>query len=227
MSSYPPGVPVKPPFSRRLLYKVLRLFYQAIRPTFVFQGKTCGYFWSDYNLTARSERCVEIPIAREALRAAGPRVLEVGNVLSHYFPVRHDILDKYESGPGVINADIADFHPHHPYDTVLSVSTFEHIGWDEAPRDPERVLQAFDNLQTRVLKPGGKAVLTFPLGHNAFLDGLLAQGRLPFTTVTFMKRLSKFNHWVETGWDGVKDVPYGQPYPLGNALVVGLLDNQR
>jgi hypothetical protein len=41
----------------------------------------------------------------------GRNVLEVGNVLSHYFPVHHDVLDKYEKAKGVINEDVVEFSP--------------------------------------------------------------------------------------------------------------------
>lgn len=68
-------------------------------------------------------------------------MLEVGNVLSHYFPIHHDIVDKYEVCPGVINQDIADFLPQEKYDLILSISTVEHVGWDEQPQEPTKLLQ--------------------------------------------------------------------------------------
>ena len=35
----------------------------------------------------------------------------------------------------VINEDITYFQPNHKYDLIVSISTFEHIGFDEDPRD--------------------------------------------------------------------------------------------
>jgi hypothetical protein len=58
-------------------------------------------------------------------------ILEIGNVLSHYFPVNHDIVDKYEKADGVINQDVVHFYSPKKYDLIVSVSTLEHVGWDE------------------------------------------------------------------------------------------------
>lgn len=222
--SYVPGLPSSTPLPRRLLYAGLRLFYGSLRPSFSFEGKSLPYFWSPYNMTGRGERAVEIPIAMDALRTAGPRVLEVGNVLSHYFPVRHDVIDKYEPGPGVLAADIVDFQPPEPYDFIVSISTLEHVGWDETPRDPERVFRAFDNLRTRCLKPGGKALVTAPLGYNPFFDRSVGEGRFPFSRVFFFRRLSKFNRWAEADFSRVAGARYNTPFPLANALLVGFIE---
>src|SRR5439155_26790749 len=62
------------------------------------------YFYHPYNQTYCNERAVEIPIVWPLVRSVPPeRVLEVGNVLSHYFPTRHAIIDKFEHAPGVQN----------------------------------------------------------------------------------------------------------------------------
>ena len=58
-------------------------------------------------------------------------IFEVGSVLSHYFPINHDVLDKYEKGHGVINQDVVDFKPHNKYDLIVSISTLEHVGFDD------------------------------------------------------------------------------------------------
>ena len=78
--------------------------------TFVFKGYTLNYFHHAYNKTWQNERAVEIPIIWGILTGyQGKRILEVGNVLSHYIPVEHDIVDKYEMAPGVINQDVVDY----------------------------------------------------------------------------------------------------------------------
>ena len=43
-------------------------------------------------------------------------LLEIGNVLSHYFKWDHDVVDKYEKVEGVINEDVVDFRPSKKYD---------------------------------------------------------------------------------------------------------------
>ena len=67
-------------------------------------------------------------IWEEVKKHEAQRILELGNVLSHYYPVHHDIVDKYEKSSGVSNVDIRDFDTSKDYDLVVSISTFEHIG---------------------------------------------------------------------------------------------------
>jgi hypothetical protein len=124
-----------------VLFKPMRVVFAPIiipllrREQFRFRGQTHDCFYARYNMTWAGERMVEIPIGRALLEAQpGGRILEVGNVLPHYFPTRHEIVDKFEHGPGVLNVDILEFAPPHRYDLILSISTFEHIGFeDDAP----------------------------------------------------------------------------------------------
>ena len=117
--------------------------------TFQFDGQEYEYLYHPYNRTWKNERGVEIPIFRELLfKHEGKRVLEVGNVLSHYFPIHHEVVDKYEVAPGVINRDIVEFVPQDKFDLIISISTLEHVGWDEQPQKPIKLLQAIDHLRS-------------------------------------------------------------------------------
>lgn len=159
--------------------------------TFKFQGNTFSYFYHMYNATWRNERAVEVPIVWHIVRGHyGETILEVGNVLSHYFPVDHDILDKYEEAMGVINRDVASFQPGKEYDLIVSISTLEHIGWDEKPRVPKKLLRAIKNLES-LLASHGRIVCTLPLGYNPRLDEMLRQGKIRFTRFYCLKRTSK------------------------------------
>ena len=127
-----------------------------------------------YGLTWITERAVEIPVAQRVLAEfAGKRVLEVGNVMSHYGAVSHEVVDKYERAPGVRNADVLDLEGS--YDLVLSISTLEHVGRDEEPRDPARAVAALEHLRALVA-PGGLLFATVPVGYNPELDRALASG---------------------------------------------------
>lgn len=109
-----------------------------------------------YNASWSNERAIEIPLAQERIRqAAGKRILEIGNVLAYYGQVPHEVVDKYERADGVRNIDVVDFHPAAPYDLIISISTLEHVGWDETPRDPAKLLRAVTHL-TGLLAPGGE-----------------------------------------------------------------------
>ena len=109
--------------------------------TFAVGNRTYQYATDHYNRAWRNERAVELALGRGFLdEHNGQRLLEVGNVLAHYGASGHDVLDKYEDAPNVINDDIVDFSPDPPYDAILSISTLEHVGWDERPREPDKTL---------------------------------------------------------------------------------------
>lgn len=191
---------------------------------FEFQGERYPYFYHRYNITWTNERAVEVPIVwRVVSSSRRKRILEVGNVLQHYFPVAHDIVDKYDPSPGLIRADVVDFRSPEPYDVIVSISTLEHVGWDEQPRDPEKVVAAVDNLVS-LLAPGGKLIATMPLGYNPNLDGLLATDRLKFSRTGFLKRISPDNLWREVPWEEVESARYDQPYTCANVLLVASID---
>ena len=190
--------------------------------TFVFDGRSYPYLYHFCNKTWKNERGVEIPIFREILlRHQAMRILELGNVLAHYVPIHHDVVDKYEVAPGVINQDIVEFAPTQRYDLILSISTLEHVGWDEEPREPAKLLQAIEHLRDRCLAPGGQIVVSLPVGYNKFFDGLLRDGKSPFTQQHFLKRISKRNYWVESDWNGCKDATYGRF--VAHAICIGII----
>jgi len=199
--------------------------------TFVFQQNKYRYFYHKYNTTWRNERTVEIPIVHRMLQETTGEVLEVGNVLSHYFGIKHNVVDKYERAEGVITHDVTEIQTSKRYDLIISISTLEHVGWDENPdnrelvNDPEKILLALGKLR-ELLKPKGKIVVTVPLGYNPHLDRLLRSGKLRFDKQYFMKRASKGDSWFETDWEKVKNAKFNRRVPTGNAIVIGFIENQ-
>lgn len=190
------------------------------RRTFLFQGKRYRYLYRRYSSAWRSERVVEVPIIRDVLaQYAGRNVLEVGNVLSHYFPVTHDRLDKYERAAGVVNEDIVDFRPAKRYDLIVSISTLEHVGWDEDPRDPDKVLGALDALR-RLASPGGRILVTLPMAYNPELDARLRDGRIAFARRGCLQRVSRDNRWAEVEWAEIEHARFDTPFRRINGLVV-------
>lgn len=200
---------------------------RALGPrTFSFDGASYPYFYHRYNTTWRNERVVEVPIAQRAVAdAVGRKILEVGNVLAHYGEVRHVVVDKYERAPGVINADAIDHRTDDRYDLIVSVSTIEHVGFDEEPRDATKTLRVVEHLRT-LLAPGGRMLVTVPLGYNPDLDAMLREGKFPFTRIRTLKRISADNRWQEVPWEDVKHARYGAPFPAANAVLVGTIDNK-
>jgi hypothetical protein len=190
------------------------------RRTFVFEGEKFPYFIHAYNTTWRNERAVEVAVARRFLELGRGPILEVGNVLSHYFPVDHDVVDKYEAAPRVSNVDVLEFEPDVRYGVIIAISTLEHVGFDEADTDPGKPRRALEHL-TKLLAPEGSLFVTVPLGYNTSLDRDLFEGRLSFDKLRFMKRVSKDNRWRQVTVDEVREARYDAPYEKGNALAIG------
>ncbi len=195
-----------------------------IRPNtyFEFSGAKYRYLYSKRNFTWESERQVEVPvILAEVRKSRSKRILEVGNVLSNYADVHHDVLDKYEVADGVINEDVVNFKTKRPYDLIVSISTLEHVGWDETPRERMKFVKAIDNLRKNLSKKG-KIVFTVPIGYNKDIDWLLFHKKIDFAEVHYLKRISK-EMWIETTWENVKRSKCGYPYSNSNAIVVGTI----
>ena len=208
--------------NKLIAYRCIRLVKSP--PPYTFQGKTYTQFWHRYNSTWRNERAVEIPIIRGVVReSSGARILEVGNVLSHYGPVSHDVVDKYEKAEGVINEDICNYPPFKKYDLILSISTLEHVGWDEEPRRPEKILGAFENLKC-LLARGGRIVVTLPLGYNGPMDQWVREGKIALARQFYLKRISSANVWREVDWNDVQNARFDDSVPTARELLVGIIE---
>lgn len=183
------------------LFKILDFFIYIYLITFkkkfffTFNNKKYLYFYHLYNHTFRNERIVEIPIIYEEIRGKNfPDFLEVGNVLNHYFRLGHDVVDKYEKGKNVKNIDIINYKTTKKYDMIISISTIEHIGFDESEKDRIKVIETI-NLLKNLLIEGGKLIITVPLGYNDFLDKLIINNFFKFNNIFYFKREEKRNIW--------------------------------
>jgi hypothetical protein len=189
--------------------------------TFEFKGRTLRCFYHRYNMTWAGERAVEIPIARSYLEARpGAKVLEVGNVLPHYYPAEYDVVDKFEHGPRIINEDIVEYAPTARYELILSISTFEHIGFDDesSGSSGEKILAALANCR-RLLSERGLLVITVPTGYNPDLDGLIGREGLGSSAQYFLRRAGR-RQWQPCGKDEALACRYRDPYPYANGLLV-------
>lgn len=204
---------------RRALLSACYRRFKAGRP-FTAGGVDYRYFYHAYNQTYSNERAVEIPLVWAIVQPLPPEgVLEVGNVLSHYFATRHAVIDKYERAPGVQNVDVVDFRPARAYDLIVSISTLEHVGFNETPLEPEKPLRAIRHLR-RCLSPQGRLVITVPVGFNPHLDRMLQDGTIPLDDALYLKRVSWDNRWRQVPWEEIRAARYGHPYRNANGLVM-------
>ena len=190
--------------------------------SFWADGKQYRYLVHPYNHTWKNERAVELPMLVSLLKTSpSSDILEIGNVLSHYFCTHHDIIDMHEISfrRRIIRKDILAYQPTRKYGLVLSVSTVEHIGWDDGSGRPERVLD-FPSKVRGMLKPAGQAVISIPLGYNPVLDNALRTGELNVSRAVFLLRVSSDNLWEETDVATAFETKYGSPFPCGNAVAI-------
>jgi hypothetical protein len=215
---------------KKAIYAWIYLNYYKIfrsKKTFTFRGKKHHYIYHIYNTTWTNERSIEISLAVDLLKKyEGKKILEIGNVISNYFNMPHDVVDKYEKGPNVINEDVVNFQSNEKYDLIVSISTLEHVGWDETPRDDKKIPKAIGNLKKLLNPDSGLLFVTLPIGYNAVLDKLLKDGTMRFHEQYYLHRISKNNEWVEASWANIQDAKFGKPYPGANGLIVGIIHGQ-
>ena len=203
---------------RKLASPFVRPF---LRPReFEYRGQRLQCVYENYNVTWSNERCVEIPIARWHLTQTDGPVLEVGNVLGHYGPHSHTVIDKYETAPNVINADITKWQTDRRFALIISISTFEHIGFDDdTDGNSGEKIQAAIVACRALLAPDGCLVITVPLGYNPALDELFANDTLAADEAYFLLHHGR-REWREASHAEAPGTKYGHPFPYANGLWV-------
>ena len=187
---------------------------------FAFNGGLLPCHYANYNLTWCNERCVEVALGQWYLDQVEGPVLEIGHVLGHYGRNGHAVVDKFEAGAEVVNADITEWQTEERFALILSISTFEHIGFDDDVEggSAEKILAAIAAARA-LLQPGGRLVLTLPLGYNPELDDLIQTSTLGEDRSTFLLRCGP-REWSEVARHQALGTPFGRPYPYANALMV-------
>jgi hypothetical protein len=201
-------------FEPFLIARRQRLVNQARKEmegkTFTYGNISLPYFYHVYNSTYGSERAIEISIGKHFIETHDD-VLEIGNVLSHYIPVSHPIVDKYERAPGVRNEDVVDIKDRHR--NIISISTLEHVGWDEDGKDHTKFLMALNNLKSLV--DGGTLLFTVPWGYNPSVDEFIK---------SFPGKMTLYyrdgREWKAGNLEDIKDKTVGSKYPNANAVAV-------
>lgn len=209
-----------------ILYRFKYKTYLLSNKTFLFNEKKYSYHFHKYNHTWSNERTIEIPLIKSYLgHYKNARILEVGNVLSYYYKLTHDVVDNYEIAKGVINKDIMQFKPKDMYDVVFSISTIEHIGLDGI-REQKKAVKTIALLR-KYLAPNGMLLFTIPLGYNHNLDESILNGKMNLTQTYFFKKVSSSNKWIQIKKENVSRFHYGFPFRWGNIIVLGIVKNRK
>jgi hypothetical protein len=189
---------------------------------FVLDGESYPYHVALGSRTWDNERAVELPIVWAELQRRGGSdgVLEVGNVLSHYYDTSHPVLDRYEQDPGVTwNEDVVTFEPPFAPELVISISTLEHVGHSEKPPDPTKFRRALD-ASLGWLAPGGRLLFTVPIGYNPSVRDYLDAPDPARTSLRCMRRTTLDNLWEQADYAEVRELRYDRPFRCANAIAI-------
>lgn len=186
---------------------------------FIVSGKKYKYCIKRHN-SVDNERVIEVPYSIAFVlnnKDKSRNLLEVGRVLSNYTNIRHDVVDKYETGHGIINRDIVNYNTKKRYDLIVAISTVEHIGYDEQKKTKDKALKAILNM-IKLLKKDGELLITVPLNYNPEIDDILIHRKIKFSEKHFMKRVSWLNMWEETDQEDAFKYKYNGKYSAANAV---------
>lgn len=210
---------------KAFIFVTFGINYAVFNRYFTVDGRNYRYFFNTYMLSG--ERVIEIPFTKEfLLKVENKDVLEIGDVLPHYFNLSHTVVDKYEKAPGVINTDVLNFVPDRKYDLIISISTIEHIGFDEPIKEFGNAKKALSKI-IGLLSSKGIALITVPVGYNPEIDSILKNNEIAFTKRYFLKRISKLNLWKETTIDDALRYKYGSQYPFANSVAFLVFNNSK
>jgi len=176
------------------------------------------------------ERCVEYPWLMARLQSGPEIVLDAGSALNHTFLLSHPIFEKkklhiltlapeancfWKEGISYLYEDLRNIPIHEAYyDTIVCISTLEHVGCDNTiythdegdhEECPSDFIAAMQEL-SRVLKPGGRLLLTVPYGRyrhfgsfQQFDRKLLSRAIAAFGETSALRE--SFHRYTAQGWD--------------------------
>jgi hypothetical protein len=190
--------------------------------TFKVNNVELSYCHHPYNQSYRNERTIEIPLGAYALNRLKElgETVELGAVMGFYQEIDHIMIDLYEVGHDkILNKNYLDC-----YDlkgkNLLSISTIEHIGWEEHGRTSyigeNMAAEAFD----KAISESPYYFITTPVGAHPKLDKHIAKSN---TFRVIMKRPMDRNIWVQH--HDPNDFMFNYGHHVGSALAICITTN--
>ena len=177
-------------------------------PTFDVDGHTVTHFIHRYNAYCppfrMTERTVELALADIFLRVLGTDdVAEVGAVTPYYWPGRITTVVDPTDAHEMVTAQFGWNEWESGSHSILSMSTFEHIGAGEyglAP-DSAETHAAIDKL----LAIQAPFLVTYPAGYNATLDAYVRSAVSLESSVRVMAwhRGPRGNNWSQVNYSDI------------------------
>lgn len=158
--------------------------------TFTFDDSKYTYETGEYNDARLNERAVEVPIAAK-LATTYDRVLEVGNVLSHYGYEVNTVVDMGDYGKGFDVEDILLFKTGELFDCAICISALVHFPADIFAIE---IVQHIKSL----LKPGSPYLFTIPYGYNASIHSAIDENEFSVDNTYRLDKVDFEKHtWKE------------------------------
>lgn len=183
--------------------------------TFTFDGEKYTYEKGEYNNARLNERAVEVPIAARLLSIKN-KVLEVGNVLSHYGHEAHTVIDMGDYGKGFDVEDILLFQPGELFDCAICISVLVHF---PANIFAVEIVQHIKSL----LKPGSPYLFTIPHGYNEEMDMAITVNSFEVDYIYRMdKKDGELHTWKQEvrRFGEIKDLAYNGKSQWANTLYI-------
>lgn len=184
--------------------------------TFTFNSEKYTYETGEYNNARLNERAIEVPIAAK-LVSNYDKVLEVGNVLSHYISdFMHTVVDMGDYGKQIQSTDILLFEPGELFDCAISISTLEHM------ESVDHAIKAVEYIKS-LLKSGSPYLFTIPHGYNAEIDMAITLNSFEVDYIMRMdKRDGKLHTWKQEvrRFGEIKDLAYNGKSQWANTVYI-------
>ena len=202
--------PVLAPFGCRVVPSWARVVPESMleanpligsSPRFEFGGQSFPYFVHHHNCgwppPVATERTVELAIADYWLNQVPlNEIIEVGAVTPYYWPGRVSrVVDPADPSPFVTERRLVS-EVDLTGASVLSISTYEHIGQEEygMPAKPLLLEAAINQLLTQAKR----FLVTVPIGYNAHMDKIVFSSRmLDDVSMSFVVRHEDGASWSE------------------------------
>ncbi len=196
------------------------------RRSFKFQKKTYYYFYHAYYRTWTNEKAVEIPIFYEILKKFKFKtVVEIGNVLSHYFHINHKIIDLDKNIHNINNQISSSFYLNKKYDLIFSISILNHLNWQGIRSNSDILVTIIEKLK-KYLTPKGKIIVSFSLSFDKDLINLLKKEKLRLSKIYCLIRTSEDNRWKEIDYQDLFNRKYNIVNRFSNKLIIGIIENE-
>ena len=156
---------------------------------------------------------MEIPIARYFIDKVKRSYIEVGAVMPYYGFEASTVIDIADPYPKSLKINALDYN--YTGKNLLSISTVEHFKKDEYGNRKNNDGITF---MQKVLKESKNYLVTWPLGHNLFLDAWLGASNLRFNVLT---KIADENWCVVEN----KQLSSNYDYAKGSANAICLVTN--